>query len=142
MVTGGSNFPFGEMRCWWSFWSVERVEVSPGSKGLLVAGWVLQERQTIGVVWSVDLVGWLVGFLLMVMVESLFVSLFCCWLLSLLFCARLEAVFLALSSILVFWFCLELLFELFFSFSFLPVSSVSLDGVFSVSLVLVVMAVQ
>ena len=29
--------------------------------------------------------------------------------------------------------------ELFFSFSFLPVSSVSLDGVFSVSLVLVVM---
>ena len=72
MVTGGSNFPFGEMRyCWWSFWSVERVEVSPGSKGLLVAGWVLQERQTIGVVWSVDLVRWLVGFLLMVMVESL-----------------------------------------------------------------------
>ena len=41
-------FPFGEMRyCWWSFWSVEWVRVSPGWKGLLVAGWVLQERQTI-----------------------------------------------------------------------------------------------
>ena len=44
------DFPFGEMRyCWWSFWSVEWVGVSPGWKGLLVAGWVLQERQTIGV---------------------------------------------------------------------------------------------
>ena len=47
-------FHFGEMRyCWWSFWSVEWVGVSPGWKGLLVAGWVLQELQTIGVVWSV-----------------------------------------------------------------------------------------
>ena len=64
-------FPFGEMRycwwCWWSFWSVEWVAVSPGWRGLLVAGWVLQERQRIGVVWLVGLVGWLVGFLLMVM---------------------------------------------------------------------------
>ena len=43
-------FHFGEMRyCWWSFWSVEWVWVSPSRKGLLVAGWVLQERQTIGV---------------------------------------------------------------------------------------------
>ena len=64
--------------------------------------------------------------------------LFCGWLLSLLFCVRLLRLFLALSSILVFWLCLEL----FFSFSFFPVSSVSLDGVFSVSPVLVVMAVR
>ena len=45
---------------------------------------------------------------------------------------------LALSSILVYWLCLEL----FFSFSFHPVSSVSQDGIFSVSLVLVVVAVR